>query len=92
MDIQLFVSDLDGTLLTEHSQVAPETAQAIQRTASRYSLADSNRTFLEYRRALAGAGRNLLRFRAAQWSRTAQRQGRAATRCIAVNCHRAAGH
>lgn len=31
MDIQLFVSDLDGTLLTEHSQVAPETAQAIQR-------------------------------------------------------------
>ncbi len=30
MDIQLFVSDLDGTLLTEHSQVAPETAQAIQ--------------------------------------------------------------
>lgn len=31
MEIQLFVSDLDGTLLTEHSQVAPETAQAIQR-------------------------------------------------------------
>ena len=31
MDIQLFVSDLDGTLLNEHSQVAPETAQAIQR-------------------------------------------------------------
>lgn len=29
MDIQLFVSDLDGTLLNEHSQVAPETAQAI---------------------------------------------------------------
>ena len=31
MDIQLFVSDLDGTLLKWHSQVAPETAQAIQR-------------------------------------------------------------
>ena len=31
MEIQLFVSDLDGTLLNEHSQVAPETAQAIQR-------------------------------------------------------------
>ena len=31
MEIQLFISDLDGTLLTEHSQVAPETAQAIQR-------------------------------------------------------------
>lgn len=30
MEIQLFVSDLDGTLLNEHSQVAPETAQAIQ--------------------------------------------------------------
>ncbi|EOQ35536.1 Cof-type HAD-IIB family hydrolase [Butyricicoccus pullicaecorum] len=31
MEIQLFVSDLDGTLLNEHSQVASETAQAIQR-------------------------------------------------------------
>lgn len=31
MEIQLFISDLDGTLLTEHSQVTPETAQAIQR-------------------------------------------------------------
>lgn len=30
MNIQLFVSDLDGTLLNEHSQVAPATAQAIQ--------------------------------------------------------------
>ena len=31
MEIQLFISDLDGTLLNGHSQVAPETAQAIQR-------------------------------------------------------------
>lgn len=29
MEIQLFISDLDGTLLKGHSQVAPETAQAI---------------------------------------------------------------